>query len=540
VKVWVAPSGKKTDIIWSKGDKGEVKDQFEFKCEGDTLVADSVVLYAQVYDSLQITRTNFDAAYPTFVNALDPEVDTLGTVTYDIETGELKWVMTPEQLWKIASDPNLSGVPEITHNVAFEAINGARVIVELKADVKPVEPYRIKTDKYIENYWDLDYTYSRYNVAILKGEPDSTNCVFHNNINAAFVTDDEGVIDLTGVGEEGLEVSNIKYFFCDDMKTITKVGDYEVTFTIEDGKEGDTRTDVNGTTFKVDGYHTILKAQIAGIDTTAVEIAYICNAAEEEKVTPNVVVLVKDLDPYHTAKRLLNTDQFYVYLGAKGMICGDEGFEVNLWWQSNPKEDPDGEWLDHFRANYIQPVKVTDKAADDFTDAVDFGQEGSFITLKDLIAPHDWRLDDNYPSGYREFGMNEGDQYYEYWEYYGVFWIDVDDSKITCSFKETGGKVPVTLKVKKMMKDELLENVNQDLAMRNPDGSVMKDEAGNIITVGAYINAIDDGGYGFLTYRNNGTAVKEFDLYVPVTVQYGWGVITTDEPITVHVNSTIG
>ena len=75
--------------------------------------------------------------------------------------------------------------------------------------------------------------------------------------------------------------------------------------------------------------------------------------------------------------------------------------------------------------------------------------------------------------------------------------------------------------------------------MRDADGNIMKDEEGNVITIGDYIDSIDDGGYGFLTYRNNGTYVKEFKLFVPVTIQYGWGIITTDEPIEVLVETTI-
>ena len=537
VKVWVAPSDKEADIIWSKGDKGEVKDQFEFKCEGDTLIADSLVMVKEVLNLFPIKLENFNAAYPTLEDA-DPKVDTLGTVEFDKEKGVLSWFVPAEQLWPIASDPNLKEgqIPVIEHNVAFVADNGAKVVVKLVADVKPVKPYQITTDKYIVNYWDDELTYARYNVATPDlGETDSTLCVFHNNINAAFVTKKaDGVIDLTGIGEEGLEVSDIKYYFCDDMEKITKVGEYTVKFTVEDGTG--TRTDVNGTEFSVEGYNTILKAKI---DTVEAEIAYICNDADEKDKTPNVVVLVKDEDPLHNAKKLLNTDEFYVLLGAKGMICGEEGFEVNLWWQSKPVTEPEGVWLDHFRANYIQPVKVTDRAADEFIDAVDFGQDGSFITLKDLIAPHDWRIDENYACGYREFGMNPGDQYYNYWEYYGVFDIQVDTANIKCNLT-ANKEVPVTVDLKVLTKEELKESVKEDAVLRDAAGNVVKDAEGNDILVRDYIEGIDDGGFGFLTYRNNGTAVKKFDLYVPVTVRYGWGVITTEAPITVPVQSTIG
>ena len=525
VKVWVAPSDKETSIYWSEGGSGDVKDHVVFECEGDSLVADSTVLYKKIYDLFPITKTNFDAAYPEFVASYDAEVDTIGTVTYDPESGELVWFVPAEDIWPIASDPNLKDEERVlTHNVAFVAENGAEVVVALKADVEPVDPYKIPVEKYIKNYWNESLTAAQYNVFTPDyGEKDSTKCVFHNNINAAFITDDEGVIDLTGIGREDLEVTNIKYFFCDDMEDITKIGDYNVTFTVEDGTG--TRTDVNGVEFDVEGYNTILKAKI---DTVEAEIAYICNDADEKELTPNVVVLVKDLDPNHIAKKLLNTDEFYVLLGATGMICGDEGFEVNLWWQHNPGTDED--WLDHFQADYIQPVKVTDIATDNFVDAVDFGQEGSFITLKDLVAPKDWRG--------RVFGMNEGDQYYNYWDYYGIFKISVDVEAITCDLTPDK-KVPVTIILEPKSKEELKASLNVSEAMRDAEGNIMKDDEGNVITIGAYIDGIDDGGFGFLTYRNNGTYVKAFKLFVPVTVQYGWGIISTPEPITVNVATTI-
>ena len=536
IKFYVAPQNFKNDQ-----DMGEL----EFSCEGDELVAET-----NVYEKFGMTKETFLRVYPEFKTTLEEEDDeagdtganepeTVGTdeVTFDPETGEITWTVDAAWIWNNGSvDEDAAPGTPVEKEVYFvNPNNGAVFTVTLKAKRAVIKSYRIKIDKYIKNYWNDDLTAAQYNVFTPDyGEKDSTKCVFHNNINAAFLTDDEGVIDLTGVGMEDIEVTDIKYFFCDDMavdaegeEKVTKIGDYDVIFSIEDG-EG-TRTDVNGVEFDVTGTNTILLAKLADDeDAEPVEIAYICNDADEKDVTPNVVVLVKDLDPNHLAKKLLNTDELYVLLGATGMICGDEGFEVNLLWQHNPGTDED--WLDHFQADYIQPVKVTNKAADNFVDAVDFGQEGSFITLKDLVAPKDWRG--------RVFGMNEGDQYYNYWDYYGIFKITVDIDQITCDLTPDK-KVPVTILLETKSKEELKASLNVSEAMRDADGNIMKDEEGEVITIGDYIDSIDDGGYGFLTYRNNGTYVKEFKLFVPVTIQYGWGIITTDEPIEVLVETTI-
>lgn len=536
IKFYVAPQNFKNDQ-----DMGEL----EFSCEGDELVAET-----NVYEKFGMTKETFLRVYPEFKTTLEEEDDEAGDtaanepetvgseeVTFDPETGEITWTVDAAWIWNNGSvDEDAAPGTPVEKEVYFvNPNNGAVFTVTLKAKRAVIKSYRIKIDKYIKNYWNDDLTAAQYNVFTPDyGEKDSTKCVFHNNINAAFLTDDEGVIDLTGVGMEDIEVTDIKYFFCDDMavdaegeEKVTKIGDYDVIFSIEDG-EG-TRTDVNGVEFDVTGTNTILLAKLADDeDAEPVEIAYICNDADEKDVTPNVVVLVKDLDPNHLAKKLLNTDELYVLLGATGMICGDEGFEVNLLWQHNPGTDED--WLDHFQADYIQPVKVTNKAADNFVDAVDFGQEGSFITLKDLVAPKDWRG--------RVFGMNEGDQYYNYWDYYGIFKITVDIDQITCDLTPDK-KVPVTILLETKSKEELKASLNVSEAMRDADGNIMKDEEGEVITIGDYIDSIDDGGYGFLTYRNNGTYVKEFKLFVPVTIQYGWGIITTDEPIEVLVETTI-
>ena len=68
------------------------------------------------------------------------------------------------------------------------------------------------------------------------------------------------------------------------------------------------------------------------------------------------------------------------------------------------------------------------------------------------------------------------------------------------------------------------------VVLAGPDGRLSDDA----------LEAIDDGGFGFLTYRNKGSAfATDFNLYIPVMFEYGWGVILPDEPIAVHVQSVM-
>lgn len=485
---------------------------FAFSCDGDLLQLEG----NYIPDRLGMTIDSFNRTYPEFDASYDPDNDTFGNVIYYPYTGELSWSVSAEEIWSIASDSDIYGAwPLVTHNVAFVAANGAEVVVTLKAEVAPVSPYRISTDMYLNGCWDQNRAFTRYNSVTPKsGDTDGSNCVFHNSINASFNTDFYGVIDLSGISQPGLELTDIRYFFSNEMENITKIGNYKVTFSIRDGYPGETRTDVNGTTFDVEGYNTILMAEIDGVET---EIAYISNYSDEIQCNPSVVALVKDSNPYHPAKQLLNTDEFYVLLGAKGMIGGDERFEVNLWW---PESVSSGQWVDYFRANYIQPVKVSSLAADDFIDSVDFGQEGSYITIKSLVAPREWRLDDTTASGYREFGKKEGDPNYNYWDYYDVASISIDPSGVFCDLT-SNGNVPATIIITVMSKSELLYAIDDPVVMSK-------------------IEAIDDGGFGFLTYRNKGSAfATDFNLYIPVMFEYGWGVILPDEPIAVHVQSVM-
>ena len=570
VKVWVAPSAKKFDITWSKDPKKtfDVEDQFQFKCEGDTLYADSTVLAKKIWNKFPITKANFDAAYE-FVGPVDKKLaDSLGTVTY---ADTLKWDMTPEQLWAIASDPNHNSSDPIvvTWDVYFEANNGKRVVVTLTADVKPIEAYKVPIDRYIENFWtqgwdptadparvadaDIVKDYALYNVFQAgKGEKNPDKCIFENNINAAFYSDETGKINLDAVpefgweaiGEPGLSVSGISYYFCrEHMEKITKVGPYTVKFEVPVGDSTNLYATVD-----------TLKRQL---------IAYIDN--EGPGNTPNLVYLNKESD---AAKLLLNTmsevrkydltndgveeeypmpGELYLCIAAKGILCGDEsgegGFAVNLFWPENAEKDD--VWVDHFKAKYRQPVYLSDNAADAFIDAVDFGEGGSFINIKELVNPKDWRARPFEPQKDEHFveipDQVDGIDYFSnYWQYYGPITVEVDTDAITCNLGPNGQemKLPVTINVNApVMKADLLsEIVDPSLAYREKDGS----DSG--MTIEEKLEKTNDmvdekTEAGFITYHNNGTNVtKDFELYIPVKLNYGWGTI--QKTITVKVYRT--
>ena len=515
-----------------------------FTCEGDTLSFN----VKDVYTALGMTKETFERVYPNFTLTLeDPEEagdgagadeeEVTDTVEADEEVeGQYNWIGPAEWIWKNAVDEAdyAEKAKPLTREVYFvNPTTGAKITVKLEAMPAKIKEYRVNARKdeennlmahYLDNYWNAPYlTAAQYNVAVpQQGETDPELCQFINNINAAFVTTDDGVIDLSDIGMPNVEVSGIEYYFCiHDMQKITKVRDIEVEFGTNDPDS------------------LVLTATVDGVTE---EIAYIDNNYTEDKI-PNIVKLNKDSD---IAKLLLNTNDaelveknyrkeafFYILIGGKAVICGDdnsEGFKVNLKWQSYP--GPGEAWLDHFRADYIRPINLTKKAADNFVDAVDLGERGSFISIKSLVAPKDWRG--------REFGLNESDLYYEYWSYYGVFKITADIKGTTCDLNgEPGTKVPVTVDYDQVTKDQLLEKIKDPSAkMRDKDGNYVKivdgkavwgASAEEAISIADYIDFLhpesSEEGFGFLYYHNNGTFVNEFKLDVPVKVEYGWGVI---------------
>ena len=220
----------------------------------------------------------------------------------------------------------------------------------------------------------------------------------------------------------------------------------------------------------------------------------IINIVNEEKDGRlNSIYLIKESA---VADTILNTNALVVALGANGNLCGDERYPADIQFGRK-----DGSSEPFFYAKYRKPIEIAAESVDGFIDAVDYGQDGSFIKLEDLIAPYDWR------------GRSFAD-YENYWGYYGPFEIFVDFESASCDLSGMEGKVPNTLELKQLTVEEAIA-----------EGLVAKDDE-NISE------------YGYVTYKNNGNHVKTFTLTLPVKVSYGFGIIDTN--VDVEVAETIG
>ena len=448
-----------------------VVDDFKFECGEDGVVKTTVEqINKQLYNVLGLSKAEFHALYPAFEDVvLENELGEVEHMTETIEgetTHLLKWTITNADMWENAGE-------EVSNVVYFRVAEGSNVYVavELKSNLEGLKKiYDITKASYIANYWDVNKTYTKFNVAVPSSttDEDPANCTFVNNLNSPFITwpansnpENEGE-GIPGILKLDPAVTGIEYFFCaDDVKTITEIGGIEVEFTVSE----------DGLTL------------YANTEDLVEEVVATINNADETWY--NVVTYNKESD---FAKELLNTGAMYTYIGAKGYVCDDETKPVEITF--------DGE--DHFKANFIRPVNIAEQAADEFIDGVDVGEKGSFIRLEDLIAPYDWRG--------RYFS-----EYENYWGYYGPFSIKVLTEEAECDLNGERQAVPTTV------------------VLEQSDATVMGDEA-----KGEQLESA----YGFLTYKNNGTNVEAFNVYVKVEVTYGWGVIETGY-IKVPVKSTI-
>ena len=144
-----------------------------------------------------------------------------------------------------------------------------------------------------------------------------------------------------------------------------------------------------------------------------------------------------------------------------------------------------------FDVKFLRPITVEADKMDNFKDGVDVGAEGSKIDLK--LAFTDWRNE-----AFKIAPIN-------YYTYYGVKSVTIDTKEAETTINGKYEPIPANLQVKY-------------------DGVTTAE--------------IAKGNFGTLTYINNKVEVGEFDIKLPVVVEYAWGTVKFD--IVCHVAKTVG
>ena len=125
---------------------------------------------------------------------------------------------------------------------------------------------------------------------------------------------------------------------------------------------------------------------------------------------------------------------------------------------------------------------------------VDFGEEGSYISIDNFIKVYDWRG--------RDFN-----DYPNYWEYYGPFEVTVDVDNAQCDMNGTRQVLPNSV----------------TLIQTKPGETTAKDpESGSVVS-------LPQNKYGYLMCKFSTVGLtKDFHIYVKAKVKYGFGVIQSD------------
>ena len=289
------------------------------------------------------TKNHFELGTVTQSNDLVEDPSEEGTVV-------LYWHISNDDLWEHAGETVYNRyrfwAPDHVH--FFDIILCAKI-----KDIK--KSFAVNTPSYIDNYWFENYAYTKLNVNVPnpEGSTDYTKCIFENDLNAAFHTEN-GFVKISDP-DPNFPLTGMRYFFCNDM---TSKG-----FTVRN----------NGTELY---YGSNL-------------IAWLENAPTYNQFRYN-----KNNDK---AKELLNRGDMEVYIGASALVCGK--YQVAITFRG----------ADHFVAKVIRPVTLEGNNVhpDYFIDGVDFGEAHSYVDCDQFLNRLvDWRDRDfvNHPSFWEYYG----------------------------------------------------------------------------------------------------------------------------------------
>ena len=523
---------------------------FHFYCEGDMLMTTVEDMNKELYNPTKHSKDDFHALYDSITVVLPKDVtDTIGTVRDSVVnpvegTHVIVWELGPEDLWKYAGK-------DVSIIARYISKNNTSLYVDvlLTASVAPLEKgVNVKSadGDYITEMWTSGYKSTRYNVMPApKDDSIGRGAQMVTDINASFVTYPENDARRGQLMVEA--VDSVVYYFCKkDVEKITQIGDLNVKFLVDDE---DALTAWNLDT--EDGKYSFLFGEIQNAKGKALKgyemqpVAVIVNGHDDATAYAEDVFADSDLQPYfnnifvwvkndwagniekeniiadttfHVADTLINTGVMYTYIAGTAFLCteGESGVEIKF----------DGK--DHFQADIVRPLEVNTVSTKGYIDGVDYGEEGSYISIADLLNPVDWRK--------RTFT-----DYPNYWGYYGVdedgdgiygFEVLIDTKNVECEINGKRQHKLSTMYIYQVMDTTSTETIK--IGKKDVECYKLADPVRPSRTV--YIPKNDS---GYLMYFNNGdNLLNDFKLFVKATLRYGFGYFNTDW-VTVPVAKTI-
>ncbi len=323
------------------------------------------------------------------------------------------------------------------------------------------------------------------------GNPDSDDCTYKTNINTAFHTNPNKSLNLPSV----------------------PVTDYDYVFVKDVAKQYDGAAD--GLTIKVSADQKQIIAEDAdGVDHVVCTII-------DHTATNDTDAGGEDWLEYadnDVAKKLLNKSWRNMWarlqLRVKCAMCGSNQVYAHVKIKGN----------DDFVVKFLRPINATTESPEHFEDGIRFGLAKTVLDVDKVVALEDWHKE--------KFSAVPS-----FYDYYGVQSIKLDtDTAIQWDGNGTRENVPSTMVVSWIPKTTTYPG--------NPGTGTDP----NYLTVDALKAAVEANGetfpagdynHGALTYFNNETVVNStFNLYVPMRIEYKWGVIISTE-VVIPVDVTV-
>ena len=497
----------------------------KFSCAGYTGPVDTKMMNQLIYNVVGMSKDAFHNHFDVFkaYNAPAEGINkaNVGEVEQKEDTEAISgrsynliWTATSMDLWNNAGKV-------MTHRVVYYDDANAptdSLVVILKATAEDIAKNAdIDAAKMLDNYWDAAKTYTSYNFRTpVVGENKVDKFELITDPNASFKT-----VNGNLLLSEGLSAGAVtKYYFCmDDMKKIETIGNLKVKFGFNEKDSVSLYAQIYNESKKTFGNREIV-AKITN---------KFSNTAEGDAARPpyesfdggkmnsflqygNSVAgegMANATKQGEVAKKLLNTGAMYALICADQYPCADLNKRVSVSFKG----------ADHFKANIIRPVNAKEVANGNFIDGKDKiptdktqAEVGTYMSIEKLVDLYDWRG--------RQFSAKEYKEYY--YGYYGIKSIIPDLKNVTCDLNGENTAAPTTVVLG-------WESTNGNEVTYGKD---VTDDKGNVTEKRAQTSK-----YGFVTYYNNGAKLdKDFNLIIPVTIEYAWGKIETT--VKAHVVKT--
>lgn len=423
-------------------------------------------------------------------------------------THVLTWVLNENQMWE------RKGNTIYIHHYYKHNAGGADVYVTLKMKINPLDELKLGIANKIDNYWNNsnnqnwvpgnhpDKSIASYSVRIPNyNETNPANCEFFSDLNSPFRT--------KTVTQNGVTTQMINFDVAGNLRGLQM----KYVYQFSDELYATTMQGASGSTYTMSVKHFVntngqeVSQLIAKKGAVSEVVAQIVNENTEKDVDNH------DAWPYSLrvfktsefAKDLLNTNKWLSNITLTAYVCGDSNHKIYVQFV-----DAAGNVKPYYTALFMRPVFIDQYPEETFQDGVDFGQEGSYIDLFDLLNPYDWRSYLKTPRT-RNFA-----DYNNYWFYYGLPKEGVG-STVTTPY----GKYDFISGPKANSEDKafLITLVNSDIKV-NYDNNASGPFENLKETI--YVTQVGNRLY----YRNNDVVLtKDMMLRVRFDIHYGWGTL---------------